>query len=219
MELWLDTIDYSLIENALKKITITGITTNPSILSKSKESREKIINRLLAIQSGFVAVQVNENDINAMLTEAKILSKISDRIIIKVPIYQKGLVVMKQLASENIPIMSTAIFETSQIYLSMLADAKYAAPYFGKIEQNYENSDGIIQDMLQVIKNYNSNLKILAASIKTKQQILNCLLRGVHAITLSEKAYHELVFDHDETIQHIAHFEKDWNERCVSIEK
>lgn len=211
MELWLDTINYNLIENAVQRLSLTGVTTNPSILSQTKIALDKTIHHLLDIQPGFLAVQVTANNERDMLIQARNLSRLNDRMIVKIPVTQQGLSVIKQLSMENIATMATAIFETSQIYLSMLAGAKYAAPYFGRIEKESSGSLSVINDMLQSIKSHNNPLKLLAASISTKQQIMNCLLLGVHAITLPEKAYHELMNDHPLTMQCLTNFKKDWD--------
>ena len=47
MELWLDTIDYQLIEHATNRVNVMGVTTNPSILSKSNESIASALYRIL----------------------------------------------------------------------------------------------------------------------------------------------------------------------------
>lgn len=58
MELWLDTIDFSLIHKSINQLDVTGITTNPSILATSSLSAKATIEKLLDIQPGRVAIQV-----------------------------------------------------------------------------------------------------------------------------------------------------------------
>ena len=210
MELWLDTIDFDLIQDAVRKLTITGITTNPSILSKSNDKCDDTIKKLLDIQSGFLAVQVTADTPNKMVVQAYHLKKLSDRIIVKVPVTQNGLCAIRHLNRENILTMATAIFEPTQVYLSMLAGANYAAPYLGKIEKTDGNSNAI-KDMLGIIKIQNSSLKLLAASIKTKEQILDCLLSGCHAITLPADTYKLLLSDNSSTMECLHKFKSDWD--------
>ena len=211
MELWLDTINFDVIKKATQQLSITGVTTNPTILSKANKSCDETIRHLLDAQPGLLAVQVTSSDENVMLEQAHRLRALSDRIIVKVPVFQGGLHVIRQLALENIPTMATAIFETSQIYLSILSGAQYAAPYLGRIEKMNESSN-TIQDMLNAIKMHNSSLKIIAASIKSKAQVLNCLLSGVQAITLPELAYFDLITDNSFTMECIDDFRTDWND-------
>lgn len=210
MELWLDTIDFDLIQNAVRQLLITGITTNPSILSKLNGKCDDTIKKLLDIQSGFLAVQVTADTPNKMIVQACHLNKLSDRIIVKVPVTQNGLYVIRHLTRENISTMATAIFEPTQVYLSILAGAKYAAPYLGRIEKIDGNLNSI-KNMLAMIKIHNSSLKLLAASIKSKEQILDCLLSGCHAITLPEDTYKLLLSDNSSTMECLHKFKADWD--------
>lgn len=210
MELWLDTINFEVIKNASKMMHITGITTNPSILSKSGDLPENTIKKLLDIQPGFLAVQVTSATEKSMLDQARKLYNLSSRIIIKVPVFNVGLSVIRTLHQENITTMATAIFEPIQIYLSVLSGAQYAAPYLGRIEKNMGEYSRVIAEMLTVIKNNNSQLKLLTASISSKKQIMDCALLGVHAITLPLKAYEDFVSNHPQTTKCIEDFENDW---------
>lgn len=215
MELWLDTIDFNFVEHALTRLNVTGITTNPSILSHGKQAIATIIQSLLDLQPGRVAVQVTADDEHQMLMQAQRLYSLNERIIIKVPVNQQGLYVIKQLAMKNIPTMATAVFETSQVYLSMLAGAEYVAPYLGKMEKATTTAWAVLADMLHTIKLHNHSLKILAASISSKQQITQCLLHGVHAITLPATAYQALMQEHAQSMQCVSKFQEDWHARSL----
>src|SRR3990167_5524615 len=118
MELWLDTIDFGLIKTATKQLVVTGVTTNPSILAKSTLSAKDTIKKLLEIQAGNVAVQVTESNYKTMIEQALLISSYDPRIIIKIPVNQDGLYVIKHLSSLNIKTMATAIFNTRQVLLS-----------------------------------------------------------------------------------------------------
>ncbi len=216
MELWLDTINFDLIENTAQQINLAGVTTNPSILSQASGSPDKTIERLLSIQPGRVAVQVTAVDAQGMIDQAKRISQTSERIIIKVPVTNTGLHVIKQLAADNIPAMATAVFESSQVYLSMLAGAKYVAPYFGRISEVSAEPLAEIDTMLHIIDTYNSDLKLIAAAITTKQEIIDCLSLGAHAITLPDLAFQLLSSDHPNTTLSLAGFQQDWAARDPS---
>src|SRR5579863_2367346 len=156
MELWLDTIDFSLISKSVNQIGVTGITTNPSILSKSSLSAKATIEKLLNIQQGRVAVQVTAHNHETMIDQAKKLASVDPRIIIKVPVTDDGLHAINALSTIGIQTMATAIFEANQVLLSAMAGATYAAPYLAKIPgDNFQ----VIKDMLDVIEKYRYPLK------------------------------------------------------------
>jgi transaldolase len=209
MELWLDTVDYELISIASKTLNITGITTNPAILAKSSQNVVRAITQLLDIQNGLVAVQVIENsNKNNMLAQAQILSKLSDRVIIKVPVTQIGLSVIKSLSTINIPTMATAIYEPCQVLLAGLAGAKYAAPYVGRIN---DNPLQVVNSMQQIINSQNLQLKLIAAAIRSVEQIISLTHLGIDAITVSANVYQSLLQDNPQTHQSLKDFEEIWN--------
>ncbi len=210
MELWLDTIDFALIKTAAEKFKIAGVTTNPSILSESGLTPDETLKKLLTIQSGQVAAQVTAQDEAKMLIQAKNMAKLSDRIVIKIPVTAEGFQAIKKLAAEGIKTLATAIFEPSQIYLAVLAGANYAAPYIGRIQLKQLNTQTILEEMLDIVENMNSPMKIMGAAISTRQQVMDCLRLNMPAITIAAEAYHELIAKHHQTTAAIDKFEQDW---------
>lgn len=213
MELWLDTIDLEVIKDAADTLKITGVTTNPSILSKSDLPLTDIIESLLTVQPGHVAVQVNSKEKDQMLSEAEAFAAISKRIIVKVPVTKQGLGVISYLSQLSIPTMATAIYEPSQVLLSSIAGATYAAPYIGRIEEIGGNHIPVLLEMMEIVKRQKNNLKIIAAAIRSKQQILDCSRLGVSALTVAPNVYQEFLKDNTDTLSSLEAFEQDWNQK------
>lgn len=212
MELWLDTLDFDLIAQATTRFNLAGVTTNPSILSHAATSLDMTLEALLNVQPGRVAVQVTAATSVEMVKQAKYLHQFCpQRVIIKIPVTGEGLQALKTLADQEIPTMATAIFELRQIYLSILAGAKYAAPYLGKIIDKGHSASDVMNNMLQSIKACHSPLKLIAASIQNTVQIMDCLLAGTHAITLPAATFKELLQNHPETNQALENFNRDWS--------
>ncbi len=70
MQIWLDTTDSDAINHALRFGLLHGVTTNPSIISQSGRALEEILDELLEIQPGPIAVQVT-----AEFTAGKLLRR------------------------------------------------------------------------------------------------------------------------------------------------
>lgn len=192
MELWLDTIDFNIIKDASDIGILSGITTNPAILSKANSAPEFIIKQLLEIQSGWVAVQTTETELSAIERQAHRLAKISSRIIIKIPAIHDGLRAISALEKQGIRTLATVIFETRQIILAGMLGATYAAPYLGRIEDATQNSRSIIDDGNKIIRFNQYRTKIMAASIRTPEQFVQCAKADVGAATISSELYRDL---------------------------
>ncbi len=212
MELWLDTVDIDAIRNATELGMLTGVTTNPSLLSKANTLPEIVLKEIVSAQPGYVAIQVVAQDLVGMINEAKRLAEFSDRIIIKIPVTAIGLKAMTTLARENIATMATAIYDASQVLLSVYAGAKYAAFYLSKVEEVDGNAFEVLQEIMEILMKQNSPLKLLAASISLTSQVVTCARMGVHAITLPKQVYVSLLETHKLTDRSLAKFQEEWLE-------
>lgn len=210
MEIWLDTADLASIEEAKNMGILHGVTTNPSIVSKSKLSLEELLSQILQLQDGPVAAQVIAGDATGMIKQGKALFGFSNRMVVKVPVTKEGLKAIYALSKDKIPVMATAIFETNQSLLAARAGGHYIAPYFSAICDEDINGIEQLKEMLCLLERYRYPSKLIGASIKGAEQAKQCSEIGVHAVTLDAEIFHTFIEDHPETIKTSARFAKDW---------
>lgn len=210
MEIWLDTCNSDTIATACRLGIIDGITTNPSILAAAKEAPEQVIHRLLDIQNGPVAVQVTTDDADEMVKEAIAWHNLSERIIIKIPVIQEGLAAIRTLTQEGVPIMATAVFQPNQALLAAIAGAAYVAPYVCRMFDEGIEAYEALETMAAIYRRYNFKTKILAAALRTTDQITACASMGLAAVTLKSSLFAELVADDKATCKALRAFSEDW---------
>ena len=215
MELWLDTTDEHIIRDASKMGVLTGVTTNPSILSKAGNPPDIVLRRLLDIQTGYVAAQVTADDLPSMLKQAERLDKLdtNHRVIIKIPASGNGFKAIAILREQGIKTLATAVFETKQLILSALAGASYIAPYFNRIENLCGVSGhalSILKEMQEIIDVQRYPIKIIAAAIQSSQQLCDCARIGIRAITVPIHVYQELVESSSYVEDSLRKFREDW---------
>lgn len=203
MHLWLDTIDEKAIAEALKCSEVAGVTTNPTILSKARDV-SATLKTLLKVQPGHLAVQVTTDTAEEIYAEAKSIATYSERIIIKIPVTEQGLIAMRKLKKEQIPIMGTAVLFESQAYLASLLNITYISPYFSHLENPVET----IKKMLTILSK--SQTKLLVASVKTLEQLLSCSQLDVEAITIKPELYQQLLATPASVKIFLEKFSTDW---------
>jgi len=209
MQIWLDTVDFSLIEKARQMGILYGITTNPSIAAKSNMHLEDLLEKLLAIQNGPVTAQVTANEASRMIIQGEALFNFSNRIIVKIPATGEGFKAIHAL-SPRIPTMATAVFDVNQVLLSAKAGAAYIAPYYSRICE--ADIDGIeaIRAMLGLLQRYGFSSKLLAASLQSPEQVKELAEMGAHAVTLKEDVFRSFIGDNPLTLQSLDRFALDW---------
>ena len=210
MEIWLDTADIGLIENAKQMGILYGVTTNPSIVAKSKESLEDLLKNILQKQSGPVTVQATAKEAPKIIQQGEALYQFSNRIMVKVPVTRDGLKAIHALNQKKIPTMATAVFDPNQVLLSASAGATYIAPYFSSICESDMQGPELFKEMHRLLERYKFPSKLIAASLKSAEQVRQCVEIGVRAVTLNGEVFLAFIENHPETLKRVDRFDKDW---------
>jgi TalC/MipB family fructose-6-phosphate aldolase len=210
MQIWLDTIDFSLIRHARQLGLLAGVTTNPSILAAAKQPVESVLDTLLDLQPGKLAVQVTGDDYASQLRQARRLAAKSDRIVIKIPAVGDGFQTMAALEREGIPTLATAIFESRQIVMAGLLGVHYAAPYLNRIEQAGRDAALLLQESQQILQRQGQRTLIMGAAVKSLEQFMQCARAGIGAVTLPADTYRQLFASTPDVDAALARFDSAW---------
>ncbi len=210
MEIWLDTADFEFIEQAKEMGILHGVTTNPSIVASSNLALEDLLEKILSLQNGPVTAQVTALEAPKMIAQGEALRAFSPRLIVKVPVTAQGLKAIHALTQKKIPVMATAVFDLNQVLLAAKAGATYIAPYFSTICELDMSGIDQFHMMQKLLRGYQYPSKLLAASLKSGEQVRQCLELGVDAVTLNQEVFSSFTEDHEETLSRLEKFEKDW---------
>ncbi len=210
MEIWLDTVNLETIVKAEEMGILHGVTTNPSLLAKSGQPFKKVLENLLLAQKGAVTFQVTPHEPELMIRQAQEIYDSSNRIMIKVPVTAQGLKVITSLVRLNIPVMATAVFDPNQVLFAAKAGATYIAPYYSRICEADVYGIDAVKSMLHLLSRHSLPSKLIAASLRTPEQVKECAEMGCHAVTLNESVFAKCMEDHPSTKEAVARFTKDW---------
>lgn len=187
MEILLDTANIAAIKKFNDIYNIAGVTTNPVILSREGweffptlyEIREIIKDKQLH-------VQVTASTTEEMLKEAEaIVKNLGKDVFIKVPVNEEGIKTIRTLKDGGYRVTATVIYTLQQAIFASSVGADYVAPYFNHICDHVGDAAAIIGEMSQIFKMHNRSTKILAASFRNTNQIIQSIASGAEAVTLS----------------------------------
>lgn len=195
MEILLDTANLEDIRKYSEIYDITGVTSNPTILSREKAEFFPLLLEIRnIIGDKQLHVQVTGSTCEEMLKEAEaITAKLGKDTYIKVPVNEEGVKTMKALKALGYKITGTAIYMPQQAMLASAVGADYVAPYFNRMNNMNVDSMKAIEDIAWLFEHYQRDTKILAASFKNTNQIMEALLAGAHAVTASVDLYTQMV--------------------------
>lgn len=195
--MFLDTANIEQINNCLKTGVFKGVTTNPTILLKEKTDRFEQIKRILDTDVELLFVQIIGDTVDELYADYQKLNdiKTEKKIGYKVPMDFKGLEVVKKIKKHNPKaiLLGTAIYSADQGILSALAGCDYVAPYVNRMSNNNIDPYEVISIMRSFYDDRDLDCKIIAASFKNTNQILDALKSGAHTCTIPEDLFLQMI--------------------------
>lgn len=209
MKIFLDTANIEQIKEAISYGVIDGVTTNPSLISKENKGFLPLVKEILEVVPGPVSVEVTETESEGMIKQAREYAKLSENVVIKVPINMEGLRVVKTLSDENIKTNVTLIFNPSQALLAAKAGATYVSPFVGRIDDISGNGMGLVEEIVQIYDNYAMDTEIIVASVRHPLHFVQSALMGADIATIPFSTLEKLL-NHPLTDIGMEKFLKDW---------
>jgi len=210
MLLFLDTGNTKEIREAAGWGVLDGVTTNPSLVAKEGRSFKDLLVEICSIVDGPISAEVVSVEAEAMIKEGKDLAKIHKNIVVKVPLIPEGLKACKALASEGIKVNVTLCFSPTQALLAAKAKAWCVSPFVGRLDDISEHGMGLIQDIVTIYRNYQYTTKVLVASVRHPQHVVEAARIGGDICTMPLAVYKQLV-QHPLTDIGLKKFLDDWN--------
>ena len=211
MEFFLDTVNLEKIKRYNEIYNITGVTSNPTILSREQcEFFPTLIKIREIIGDKQLHVQVTGKTCEEMMREAEaIVKNIDKNVYIKVPTNEEGIKTIKALKENGYNVTATIIYTLRQAVMAASVGADYIAPYFNRMSDSNFDALGEIESMSKMFKLHNMNTKLLVASFRNTNQILSVLLSGAHAVTVAPEFY-SMMFENPSVDSIIERFDNDW---------
>ncbi len=216
MKLFLDSVDLEVINSLSKTGLIDGITTNPSLIASSGMNFLETIKKICDLVDGPVSAEVTATDFKSMLLEGQKLSKISSNVVIKVPLTKDGLKACKAFSKQGIRVNVTLCFSTAQALLAAKAGATFISPFIGRLDDLGADGINLIAEIVEIYNNFNFQTEILAASIRSVQDVVDSAKLGADIATIPPKIF-EGMFLHPLTNKGLESFLADWSKTGQSI--
>ena len=211
MQIFLDTANIDQIRQAAELGIISGVTTNPSLLSKEATSDyESVTKKICSIISGPVSVEVLAEDADAMVEEARLKASWAPNVNIKVPITADGLKATSILSKENIDVNMTLCFSANQALLGALAGATYVSVFVGRLDDAGHDGMQVVEEVIEILDNYPElDTQVIAASIRHPLHCTQSARMGADILTVPYNVLMQMI-RHPLTDVGIKRFLEDW---------
>jgi len=188
MKLYIDSADATIVESLMKTGVFFGVTTNPVILKESGVRLAQLAefaDRVLGLGAKKIFFQSWGQDGAAFHQHGMRLADISTKVVVKLPATREGLEAAARLSGEGIRTCITAVYSPFQALLASSAGAAFVAPYLGRMNDAGRDGHAMIGQMAGALRHTESPTEILAASVRTPEDVARLAQHGVCHITLS----------------------------------
>lgn len=185
MRLYLDTANIDDIRHAAGMGLLSGVTTNPTLMSKEKgvTYRERVV-EICEVVKGPVSAECTSRTLDELLVEAREIAAWHPHVVVKIPIDEVGLKATSVLSHEGVTINMTLIFSANQALLAATAGATYVSPFVGRIDDAGQDGMEVVREAVEIFDRYNLPAQVLAASLRHPRHVTESAMAGAPIATI-----------------------------------
>ncbi len=217
MKLFVDTGDVEDVRKAAEWGILDGVTTNPTLIAKSgKGFKETVLKICELVPGGAISAEVVATDYPTMLKEALEVSSWHEQIVVKVPLIEPGISLVKTLSDKGIRTNVTLVFSVSQALLAAKAGATFISNFVGRVDDISDDGMNAVRDTVDMVNTYGFDSEVLVASVRHPLHVVQAVQAGAHIATMPLK-FMQMLFKHPLTDAGLERFLADWNNAGLSI--
>lgn len=186
MELYLDSVDFKEIEEALKLGTIDGLTTTPTFMHRHGITNvdEAILKlskmvKVLQVEALGDTVEEVEQEADRLIS----LGLDPEKTVFKIPVSNIGIAACKRLREKGYMVNVHLVYTLAQAYMAMQAGATYVCPLVGRLQDQGHDAITLIEQCVDTVNYYGYDTKIMFSSVRHAEHARRAILSGVHTIT------------------------------------
>jgi len=179
-------LDSASIEDAQRAAAlgfVTGITTNPALIARTGRPGLDVLGDLLSVMDGPVCYQVTAEEVAEREAEARQAAALApDRVVIKIPSTTANYTMAAHLVSTGIRVAFTAVTTPMQAYLAGQVGAEWIITYVNRLTRQVGDGLAVLREQASILQG--STTRLLAASLKSIEEVQGALLSGAHDVTV-----------------------------------
>jgi len=193
MKIFIDSANPKEVKEVWEAGIIDGVTTNPSLATKTGTEYKKAVSEILDIVDGDISLEVIATETVAMVKEGRALAKLHNNVVVKLPTTLDGLKALQILQTEGIRVNMTLVFSATQALLVAKAGAYIVSPFVGRLDDIAQDGVDLIREIKQIYTNYNFDTQILFASVRSPLHVKQAALLGADIATCPYDVLEKLI--------------------------
>ncbi len=213
LRLYLDTADPAQWQRLLPLGLFHGVTTNPLLLERAGQACTlDNLNTLAQMASNLGCKEIHlqtwgvspSQFVRCGIKLAQMATPSMD-VALKLPATREGFLAAQELSGLGHRITITAVYSENQVLAAAGLGAAYAAPYYGRLLDAGRDGRQILLGMNSMLKKTGSSLRLLTASLRSADQVIDLAREGLDTFTFGAAVADQL-FTEDLTEKAAADF-------------
>jgi len=125
--------------------------------------------------------------------EARELAKVSDHVVVQIPLVEDSLVPMTRLTAEGVVVCATFVFSAAQAIIAAKAGAAAVRITLDELETYGQPGTRTLAEIKNALESSEEECDVMAASPRSAVQFTECALAGADIICLTPEALRNLV--------------------------
>ncbi|WP_084075333.1 transaldolase family protein [Demequina sp. NBRC 110052] len=197
-QLFVDSADQRAAEELFSSGIFHGLTTNPTILHRASATAAdlpRIHGWATAAGAREICFQTWGRSLEDMRANAARILDIAPSIVVKTPATRDGYALARELRESGARVLITAVYSATQMMAAQSLGAEYIAPYAGRMRDAGVDERAEIATMVSIAMRAERPTTVLAASLRSVDDVTALLKVGVPAFTVSAELGRRLVED------------------------
>src|SRR5216110_438425 len=195
MNIYLESVDLEEIRNAVSAGLADGVAfahtaSVTDVADANTRERLEEISREFAFPICVPVGAVSSSDI---YSEARELAKISDHVVVQIPLVEDSLVPMARLTAEGVVVCATFVYSAAQAIIAAKAGAAAVRVTLDDLERYGQSGTRTLAEIKSALDAGEQECDVMAASALSSVQFAECALAGADIICVTPETLKNLV--------------------------
>lgn len=192
MNIFVETISLDEIRQATAAGFADGIVITDIVDSSSSHGRE-IIEEIAHEFAIPVCIEVGAISGDDMYREAREIAKISDHIIIQLPLVEDAVAPMHRLSQEGVGVCANFVFNGAQAVLAAKAGASMVRISLHDLDSQGQTSTDAVTEIRSLLEASDCECDVMVASPNTTTQFTECVAAGAQIVSIRPEVLRSLL--------------------------
>jgi transaldolase len=195
MNIYLESLNLDEIRNAAAAGLADGVALSHT-MAGADTSDATTTERLEEISREFafpICVPVGAVTSDDIYNEARELAKVSDHVVVQIPLVEDSLVPMARLTAEGVVVCATFVFSAAQAIIAAKAGAAAVRVTLDELDMYGQPSTRTLAEIKSVLESGDDECDLMAASPRSAVQFAECALAGADIICITPDTLRNLI--------------------------